>query len=64
MKFIVHRGFWLHFAENSLPAFQAVIEHPCNGRSLIGIELDLMTMPCMAIQLKYFYERAHIFLDT
>jgi glycerophosphoryl diester phosphodiesterase len=41
MKFIAHRGFSLRFAENSLPAFQAVIEHPCNGRSLTGIELDI-----------------------
>jgi glycerophosphoryl diester phosphodiesterase len=41
MKFIAHRGFSRRFAENSLPAFQAVIEHPCNGRSLIGIELDV-----------------------
>ncbi len=41
MKFIAHRGFSRQFAENSLPAFQAVIDHPCNGRSLIGIELDI-----------------------
>jgi len=41
MKFIAHRGFSLRFAENSLPAFEAVIEHPCNGRSLTGIELDI-----------------------
>jgi glycerophosphoryl diester phosphodiesterase len=41
MKFIAHRGFSLRFPENSLHAFQAVIEHPCNGRSLIGIELDI-----------------------
>jgi glycerophosphoryl diester phosphodiesterase len=41
MKFIAHRGFSRRFAENSLPAFQAVIDHPCNGRSLIGIELDV-----------------------
>ena len=41
MKFIAHRGFSRRFAENSLPAFQAVIDHPCNGRSLIGIELDI-----------------------
>ncbi|MBN2320302.1 MAG: hypothetical protein JXR49_14555 [Acidobacteria bacterium] len=41
MKFIAHRGFSRRFAGNSLPAFQAVIDHPCNGRSLIGIELDI-----------------------
>lgn len=41
MKFLAHRGFSRRFAENSLPAFQAVVEHPCNGRSLIGIELDI-----------------------
>lgn len=41
MKFLAHRGFSRRFAENSLPAFQAVIEHPCNGRSLVGIELDI-----------------------
>jgi glycerophosphoryl diester phosphodiesterase len=41
MKFIAHRGFSRRFADNSLPAFQAVIDHPCNGRSLIGIELDV-----------------------
>ena len=41
MKFLAHRGFSRRFAENSLPAFKAVIEHPCNGRSLVGIELDI-----------------------
>jgi glycerophosphoryl diester phosphodiesterase len=41
MKFIAHRGFSRRYAENSLPAFQAVLDHPCNGRSLIGIELDI-----------------------
>lgn len=41
MKFLAHRGFSRRFAENSLPAFQAVVDHPCNGRSLIGIELDI-----------------------
>lgn len=41
MKFIAHRGFSRRFAENSLPAFQEVIDHPCNGSSLIGIELDI-----------------------
>jgi glycerophosphoryl diester phosphodiesterase len=41
MKFIAHRGYSHLFAENSLPAFQAVIDHPCNGGSLTGIELDV-----------------------
>jgi glycerophosphoryl diester phosphodiesterase len=41
MKFIAHRGYSHRHPENSLEAFQAVIEHPCNGSSLIGIELDV-----------------------
>ena len=41
MKFIAHRGYSKCFPENSLPAFEAVINHPQNGRSLIGIELDI-----------------------
>ena len=41
MKFIAHRGYSGRYPENSLAAFQAVLDHPCNGRSLIGIELDI-----------------------
>lgn len=41
MKFIAHRGYSRRFPENSIQAFQAVIDHPQNGRSLIGIELDI-----------------------
>jgi glycerophosphoryl diester phosphodiesterase len=41
MKFIAHRGYSRIFHENTLPAFSAVIQHPCNGSSLIGIELDV-----------------------
>jgi len=41
LKFIAHRGYSRRYAENSLPAFQAVIDHPSNGRSIIGIELDV-----------------------
>ncbi len=41
MKFIAHRGYSKKFAENSLPAFQAVIDHPCNGSTVTGIELDV-----------------------
>lgn len=41
MKFIAHRGYSHRHPENSLEAFQAVIQHPCNGSSLIGIELDV-----------------------
>lgn len=41
MKFIAHRGYSHCFPENSLEAFKAVINHPCNGTSLIGIELDV-----------------------
>jgi glycerophosphoryl diester phosphodiesterase len=41
MKFIAHRGYSKRFPENSLQAFGAVINHPQNGRSLMGIELDI-----------------------
>lgn len=41
MKFIAHRGYSHCHPENSLEAYKAVIEHPCNGTSLIGIELDV-----------------------
>ncbi|MBN1578190.1 MAG: hypothetical protein JW913_16640 [Chitinispirillaceae bacterium] len=41
MKFVAHRGFSRAFPENSLAAFQAVINHPCSRRSLIGIECDI-----------------------
>jgi glycerophosphoryl diester phosphodiesterase len=41
MKFIAHRGYSLRFPENSLPAFSAVVEHPQNGRSLLGFEFDV-----------------------
>ncbi|MBN1309574.1 MAG: hypothetical protein JXA18_16760 [Chitinispirillaceae bacterium] len=41
MKFVAHRGYSRVFPENSLEAFQAVIDHPCNGGSLIGIECDI-----------------------
>jgi glycerophosphoryl diester phosphodiesterase len=41
MKFIAHRGCHSHCAENTLPAFKAVIDHPQNGKNLIGIELDI-----------------------
>lgn len=41
MKFIAHRGYSARYPENSLDAFRAVIDHPCNGTSLIGIELDV-----------------------
>ncbi|MBD3391336.1 MAG: hypothetical protein GF418_04745 [Chitinivibrionales bacterium] len=41
MNFIAHRGYSRRFPENSLAAFQAVIEHARNGHNLIGIELDV-----------------------
>ena len=41
MKFIAHRGYSSAYPENSLPAFEAVVNHPQNGRSLAGIELDI-----------------------
>ena len=41
MKYIAHRGYSRIFPENSLEAFKAVIDHPCNGASLMGIELDV-----------------------
>lgn len=41
MRYIAHRGYSKLFAENSLPAFQAVIDHPRNGHELLGIELDI-----------------------
>ncbi len=41
MKFIAHRGYSRKYPENSLSAFQAVLNHPCHGKSLIGIELDV-----------------------
>jgi glycerophosphoryl diester phosphodiesterase len=41
MKFYAHRGYSMRFPENTLPAFEAVLQSPCNGRSLAGIELDL-----------------------
>ena len=41
MNYVAHRGYSRRFAENTLPAFQAVIDHPSNGHSLIGIELDI-----------------------
>ncbi|MDD5675523.1 MAG: glycerophosphodiester phosphodiesterase family protein [Chitinivibrionales bacterium] len=41
MNFIAHRGYSKQYPENSLAAFEAVINHPLNGRNLIGIELDI-----------------------
>lgn len=41
MKFIGHRGFRHRHPENTLPAFEAVCAHPRNGRSVVGIELDI-----------------------
>lgn len=41
MKFIAHRGYSHRYPENSLEAFKAVIDHPCNGSSLIGFEFDV-----------------------
>ncbi len=42
MKFIAHRGYAQQFCrKNTLQAFEAVIRHPQNGRSVIGIELDI-----------------------
>jgi len=41
MKFIAHRGYSHRFPENSLEAFGAVINHPCNGSAVTGIELDV-----------------------
>lgn len=49
MKFIAHRGYSKQFPENTLEAFRAVIEHPQNGRSLIGIELDIQLCADMRI---------------
>jgi len=41
MNFIAHRGFKKKFPDNTLPAFQAVLDHPCCQKELRGIELDL-----------------------
>lgn len=41
MKFVAHRGYSRQFPENTLPAFQAVIDHRLNGSAVIGIELDI-----------------------
>jgi glycerophosphoryl diester phosphodiesterase len=41
MNFLAHRGYSSRFPGNTLPAFQAVLEHPENGRALKGIELDI-----------------------
>jgi len=41
MKFIAHRGYRKCYPENTLAAFEAVINHPQNGKNLIGIELDI-----------------------
>ncbi len=41
MKFVAHRGYSRQFPENTLPAFQAVVDHPLNGGTVSGIELDI-----------------------
>lgn len=41
MNFVAHRGYSQRFPENSLPAFEAVLNHPCCGTTLVGIELDI-----------------------
>jgi glycerophosphoryl diester phosphodiesterase len=41
MKFIGHRGYSRLYPENSLAAFEAVINHPLNGKTVAGIELDI-----------------------
>ena len=35
MKFIAHRGYSACYPENSLPAFEAVVNHAQNGHSLL-----------------------------
>jgi glycerophosphoryl diester phosphodiesterase len=41
MKFIAHRGWSSKFHENTSEAFKASFERPLNGKSIIGIELDI-----------------------
>jgi len=41
MKFVAHRGYSAKYPENTLPAFEAALNHPECGRSLIGIEIDI-----------------------
>lgn len=41
MNFVAHRGYSRRYPENSLPAFEAVLNHPCCGTTLCGIELDI-----------------------
>jgi glycerophosphoryl diester phosphodiesterase len=41
ISFVAHRGYSKKYHENTLDAFRAVIDHPRNGTSLIGIECDI-----------------------
>jgi glycerophosphoryl diester phosphodiesterase len=41
MNFVAHRGYSQRYPENSLPAFEAVLNHPSSATNLIGIELDI-----------------------
>ncbi|MBD3347462.1 MAG: hypothetical protein GF401_20590 [Chitinivibrionales bacterium] len=41
MKFIAHRGYSSLYPENSIEAFEAVIRHPENNKTLIGFECDI-----------------------
>lgn len=41
MKFVAHRGYSAKCPENTLPAFDAALNHPECGRALIGVEIDI-----------------------
>ncbi|MBD3320005.1 MAG: hypothetical protein GF350_02815 [Chitinivibrionales bacterium] len=41
MKFIAHRGSSRAYPENSIDAFEAVMHHPENNKSLVGFECDI-----------------------
>ena len=41
MKFVAHRGWSSKYPENTIPAFEAALNHPECGRLLTGIEIDI-----------------------
>lgn len=41
MKFVSHRGWCSKYPENTIPAFEAALNHPECGRLITGIEIDI-----------------------
>lgn len=41
MDFVAHRGYSAKYHPNTIPAFEAAVNHPESGRRLTGIEIDI-----------------------